>query len=466
MSVFPSSQATINLQVLPRFPAIVQGAGPVTISKSGLAYTFGLDFRLIAETDMPDPEALALIQDGETFWTTKLSALVFASIPDGSIADNRLAEMPAHTVKANPTDGGATPTNVELGSTLSFSAGNLITEAFTGDVSSTPNSFFLTITPEAVTNTKLSKAPAFTVKGNPTNGEAAVQDVTLGSTLAFSGTALQTGAGTGDVTWSANSFSTTIANGVVTNAKLANATQATVKGRAAGAGTGSPQDLTASQVLDMLGSTQGQVLYRDASGWVALAPGSVGQVLTTFGPGGNPAWTTFTASVSDPWAAMPIGVPIAVFDDIPGVSVPPTDKAYRYVNLTAGLTGSGGYNQGILTNETVSGSAPLVNATAVINLPASPMHGQTIRLIGTERRFIRAGASGTTQDDAMQGHRHPPLSGQFLTRNSGPNGGSGSTISDHSTTGDPVTDGANGTPRVANETRPRNIGATYYMRIW
>lgn len=39
-------------------------------------------------------------------------------------------------------------------------------------------------------------------------------------------------------------------------------------------------------------STQGSVLYRNASGWVALGPGSPGQLLATGGSGANPGWIT------------------------------------------------------------------------------------------------------------------------------------------------------------------------------
>lgn len=167
--------------------------------------------------------------------------------------------------------------------------------------------------------------------------------------------------------------------------------------------------------------------------------------------------------LNDPWAMQPIGVPVPVFDHIPGVTPPPTDKSYRYVNLTAGLTGSGGYNQGILTNETVSGSAPLITATAVVSLSDSPLYGQTIHLINTERLFIRAGSSGELQDDAFQGHRHAYIGTSRVGRATG-TAGTGSEPYSANTT-DAVSDEINGTPRVANETRPRNIGATYVMRI-
>lgn len=43
-------------------------------------------------------------------------------------------------------------------------------------------------------------------------------------------------------------------------------------------------------VLDGLGNAQGDILYRSASGWAALAPGTNGQVLISGGPSANPSW--------------------------------------------------------------------------------------------------------------------------------------------------------------------------------
>lgn len=39
------------------------------------------------------------------------------------------------------------------------------------------------------------------------------------------------------------------------------------------------------------GSTRGAVLYRGASGWAILAPGTAGTVLTSGGAGADPSWT-------------------------------------------------------------------------------------------------------------------------------------------------------------------------------
>ncbi len=47
---------------------------------------------------------------------------------------------------------------------------------------------------------------------------------------------------------------------------------------------------TASDIIDSLGSAQGDILYRGASKWVAQTPGTDGFVLTTHGASANPTW--------------------------------------------------------------------------------------------------------------------------------------------------------------------------------
>jgi hypothetical protein len=165
------------------------------------------------------------------------------------------------------------------------------------------------------------------------------------------------------------------------------------------------------------------------------------------------------ASSVDPWLMQPIGVPIPVFDHLAGVSIPSTTAAYRYIKLTA----SDSYNSGVLTSESVTGSAPLVLASATINLAGSPINGLSVSLINTERRSLRPGSSGTLENDQAQSHTHGPL--LFWTTGSGAlAGGGGIGYYQSITAGAPV-DVGSGTPRVGSENRPKNIGATYYMRI-
>lgn len=79
--------------------------------------------------------------------------------------------------------------------------------------------------------------------------------------------------------------------GSVTLAKLADVATDTVLGRTA-SGTGAVSALGATDVLDMLGATQGNILYRNSSAWTVLAPGTAGQVLQTGGAAANPSWAT------------------------------------------------------------------------------------------------------------------------------------------------------------------------------
>lgn len=184
-----------------------------------------------------------------------------------------------------------------------------------------------------------------------------------------------------------------------------------------------------------------------------------------------------TRSDSDlQWLSKPIGEPFPLWTHIPGVQEPPTGSSeYRFIKLTA----SDPYNDGALTGESVSGSAPLINATAVIDYPDSPLHGQTVRLINTEGRITRPGeTSGNLQDDAIQN-----ITGSFtLRRLQGGGNLAGSETGVFSlSTGVAVGPLALGTgseavhilsfnaansARTANETRMRNIRAVYFMRIY
>lgn len=85
----------------------------------------------------------------------------------------------------------------------------------------------------------------------------------------------------------ASSSSTT--NGV-TYAKMQYvSTTSRLLGRAT-AGSGVVEEVTGSQALDFIGSTQGDILYRGTSAWVRLAAGTNGQLLRTNGASANLSW--------------------------------------------------------------------------------------------------------------------------------------------------------------------------------
>ena len=132
--------------------------------------------------------------------------------------------------------------------------------------------------------------PALHINATNTAPEANIQD-TATLKWAFNGTSNWTAnvqALTGDVTTSGTAA--TIANDAVTYAKMQNIS---ATARAIGrntAGSGDPEEVTGTQILDWIGSTRGSILYRGASGWAALTPGTSGYVLTSGGSGADPSY--------------------------------------------------------------------------------------------------------------------------------------------------------------------------------
>jgi hypothetical protein len=179
-----------------------------------------------------------------------------------------------------------------------------------------------------------------------------------------------------------------------------------------------------------------------------------------------------------PWLSKPIGEPFPILTNVTGVNAPPTGSSdYRYVQLTAGLTGVAAYNEGCVGSESTTGSAPLVQSTATITLAGSPMVGQTIRMINTEGRFLRAStASGAVENDQMQTITGSVTGGYNRGLWSAPSGAfSGVTLetSGYDTAGAAISlyggfslNSANSPDaRTGLETRSKNLQATYFMRI-
>ena len=174
-----------------------------------------------------------------------------------------------------------------------------------------------------------------------------------------------------------------------------------------------------------------------------------------------------------------LGEPFFLFDNLAGVSAPSNSGAAKYIRLTAGQSGAGGYNEGLLINESVSGSAPLVEATAEI--ATGPLTGQVVPLINTEEVFLRAReTSGVLQHHQMQritgsidsfwmnlggvindAGAVSSISGSGLSQrpNAGTNGTRGLSL-DSANSPD-----ARVSSTTSGETRSKNRSATAYMRI-
>lgn len=142
-------------------------------------------------------------------------------------------------------------------------ANNYVHPNHTGDVTSTGGGATV-IANDVVTNAKLANMAVSTIKGRATTGTGDPEDLTAAQVRTILNVA--DGANnythpnhTGDVT-SVGGGATTIANDVVTNAKLANMGTNTLKGNNT-AGTADPLDLTPAQVRTMLNVADGANNY-------------------------------------------------------------------------------------------------------------------------------------------------------------------------------------------------------------
>lgn len=110
-------------------------------------------------------------------------------------------------------------------------------------------------------------------------------------------------------------------------------------------------DANASSILDLIGSTRGSVLYRGASGWAALTPGTSGQFLKTNGAGADPTWaagggsTAWTVLYSNAALTNPttsVDIAVSAYNDVAiiGRDITTASAANRgvYLSVDGGST--------------------------------------------------------------------------------------------------------------------------------
>jgi len=233
-------------------------------------------------------------------------------IPGGIAADAvtnaMLSEMPLYSIKANATAGTANPTDVvragltnvaaatthraigwlSTGELRSFDLGNL---AGLNTVGTTQ------IDDDAVTYAKIQNINTARILGRNTAAAGDVEELTLAPDHEFNVLAIRLAAWSGgDITKAAGATSGTIINDSVTYAKIQNiSVTQRVLGRNTAA-AGDTEEVTATQVLDWIGATQGQVLFRGAGAWTALAAGTAAFYLRAAGAAANPTWQAITAA--------------------------------------------------------------------------------------------------------------------------------------------------------------------------
>ncbi|EMU9699078.1 hypothetical protein AABB82_000387 [Vibrio cholerae] len=95
------------------------------------------------------------------------------------------------------------------------------------------------------------------------------------------------------------------------------------------------------------------------------------------------------------WLSMPIGSPFPLIGDLP-----PTDNdAFRYVVLTD----ADPYNDGVLINKEVSGTAPNLVIKYTIDMPDSPLNGTKIEMLNTMEAVVSPSlTSGKVFNDTIR----------------------------------------------------------------
>lgn len=90
-----------------------------------------------------------------------------------------------------------------------------------------------------------------------------------------------------------------VPDGLLTNVKLADMVQARIKGRAAGAGTGPPQDLTASQVKALLAYVAADIFYDHTTSGLAATDvqAAIDEIVAGGGGGGGGSGGGFPAQL-------------------------------------------------------------------------------------------------------------------------------------------------------------------------
>lgn len=133
--------------------------------------------------------------------------------------------------------------------------------ALTGDMTTPGGSLATTIANDAVTFAKMQNVTTDRLLGRDTAATGNPEELTVGGGLEFTGSGgIQRSALTGDVTASAGSGATVIANDIVTNAKLRNSAALSVIGRASGT-SGDPADIVAGSNGTVLKRSAGALLF-------------------------------------------------------------------------------------------------------------------------------------------------------------------------------------------------------------
>lgn len=256
-----------------------------------------------------------------------------------------------------------------------------------------------------------------TVNGNTTIGNASGDTLTVAATGTF----------TGDQTFSG---AITVPNASFTNAKLANMATATIKGRVT-AGTGVPEDLTATQATTILNAVVGD---SGSGGTKGLVPAPAA---------GDAAAAKFLSAAGTWAAAVPVGS-VTMY----AANTAPTG----WLECNAAAVSRTTYAGLFAAIGTVFGTG---DGSTTFNLP--DMRGEFARGWDNGRGIDPARAFGSAQADELKAHVHsvtPPAAADDTSSGLTTTGtGGAETITPYNTAS-----------TGGSETRPRNIALMFIIK--
>jgi hypothetical protein len=195
------------------------------------------------------------VSNGGSTWTVDNDAVTYAKIQNVSAASKLLGRGDSGSGDVQELTLG---TGLSMtGTTLAVTVTDTGITQLTGDVTAGPGSGSqtATIANNSVTFAKMQNVSGTILVGRHAGGSGSPQEVSVGNGLEFSGSGVRRSALTGDVTASAGSNTTTIANDAVTYAKMQNVSAASKLLGRGDSGSGDPEEITLGTGLTMTGTT-------------------------------------------------------------------------------------------------------------------------------------------------------------------------------------------------------------------
>jgi len=370
-----------------------------------------------------DPVSSGGVSDGDKGDITVSGSGATYTIDNAAVSYAKMQNVSAASKLLGRGDSGSgSPQEITLGAgltmtgtTLSSSGGGGLSDGDKGDITVSGGGTTLTVDSSAISYSKIQNISAISKllgRGDASTGPP--QEITLGSGLSMSGTTLSAiPAGVADDDYG----EITVAGGVwtvdintVDFTRLTDMNTQRLLGRNS-AGIGDPEEVTISQSLDWTSGASpafGDVLYRGASSWTRLAPGTSGQFLQTRGVGNSPQWAGSVTTTGSPTTGQ--AAEFSAAGTITGTAVTGTGDFVKatapVLPSTVTIGATGGTTGAVDFKGTTSGTVTLTTAgaagTHTIKLPtADGTANQVLKTDGAGQWGWATAGSGSVATDSI-----------------------------------------------------------------